>query len=326
MERRHQLSRIVAAAFVAWPALAYGFAPVGKIDGLPSVLKRTTPTSVRGIALPQGDPLTIPLQLSAAEQRLFDDVEDGRLDEHSLVEAALVASGAENTDEIKFYADQFAALQAESRRLCETLPDAITKAEAIHRLLHAQLLRRYDADTTNIAATFNSGVYNCASATLLFVSLAADAGLNVQAFELPGHVRAAITEDANQWEIEITSPKWNEAVRQLDAEIPNRRDVSPIGLIAMVYYNQGIDVFHDRQFAAAIAANRRALLLDDNNREARGNLLASVNNWALALCESRQFDAAEKLLADGLNFDASHQAFTHNAAYARKLRMQARPK
>jgi hypothetical protein len=324
MERPYQLPRIVAVAVVAWPALAFGFVPAGKIEGLPSVLKRTAPTSVRGITLPQGDPLTASLALSAAEQHLFDDAEDGRLDEHSLIEAALVASGAEKPDEIKFYADQFAALQIEARRLCETLPDAIAKAEAIHRLLHTQLLRRYDADTTNIATTFNSGVYNCASATLLFVSLAADVGLNVQAFELPGHVRAAVTEGDNQWEVEITSPKWNEAVRQLDAEVTNRRDVSPIGLIAMVYYNQGIDAFHDRQFAAAIAANRRALLLDDNNREARGNLLASVNNWALALCEARQFDAAEKLLANGLKFDASHQAFTHNAAYVRKLRMQAK--
>jgi hypothetical protein len=323
MERR-KLPRIVAAVVAVWPTFAFGFVPPGKIDGLPSVLKRSAPTSARGVALPQGDPLTIPLALTASEQRLFDGAEDGRFDEHLLVEAALVASGTENLDEIKFYVDQFAALRSEARRLCESLPDAITKAEAIHRLLHTQLLRRYDADTTNIATTFNSGVYNCASATLLFVSLAADVGLDIQAFELPGHVRAALTDGANQWEVEITSSKWSEAVRQLETNDANRRDVSPIGLIAMVYYNQGIDAFHDRQFATAIAANRRALLLDDNNREARGNLLASVNNWALALCEVRQFDAAEKLLADGLKFDATHQAFTHNAAYVRKLRSQAK--
>jgi hypothetical protein len=101
------------------------------------------------------------------------------------------------------------------------------------------------------------------------VALAAECGLEAQAIELPGHVRALIPGGNHRWEIEITSPVWNEAVRELDLS-----------------YNQGIDAFHTSDFAAAIAANRKALLLDSNNAKARGNLLAAVNNWALALCQT----------------------------------------
>ncbi len=46
--------------------------------------------------MPSGDPLADPLIFSAGERSLFLDAADGRLDEHSLIDAALVACGEDN--------------------------------------------------------------------------------------------------------------------------------------------------------------------------------------------------------------------------------------
>ena len=87
----------------------------------------------------------------------------------------------------------------------------------------------------------------------------------------------------------------------------------------MIYYNRGIDAFNERRFGDAIAANRRALMLDSDNQIARGNLMAAANNWALALCDAGYFAEAERLLTDGQQFDPGHLAFAHNAAHVQQM-------
>ncbi|MCC7086161.1 MAG: hypothetical protein IT427_14255 [Pirellulales bacterium] len=312
--------RLFGATIAVWPTMAGGNVPSVNQPFQPGVLERPSPVAIRELKLPPADPLTAPLEFTVTERQLLLDAEDGRLDEHSLIEAALIAGGAGDLSKIKIETDRFAVLRDELLRHCSTETDTLTRTELIHQFLHDRVLRKFRADITDLTATFDTGIYNCASATLLFVALAADVGITVQALELPGHVRAAVGDGANRWEIEITTSNWGEAIRRLESRAADRRYVSPIGLVAMIYYNQGIDAFHERRFAAAIAANRRALLLDPESREARGNLLAAVNNWALALCESGRFDAAESLLAAGIKFDAKHAAFLHNAAYVRKAR------
>jgi tetratricopeptide (TPR) repeat protein len=368
MKRRiYQFPRLLVAVAVTWPALAWATAPSRPFDSWSRGLNQSHLTddhrqsAVREIELPQGDPLSTPLVFSPSERRLFVDAEDGQLDEHSLIEAALIAGGLDHPQDLARYRSRFDALCSELRRQITAETTVLNRIETIHRLLHQRVLRFYEADATNLAAAFDQGIYNCASGTLLLIALADNLGLEMQAIELPGHVRAVATDGAERWEVEITSPVWNEAIRRLDdvynvnkpqrhgdaeraidsLEIANssltrsplhpftpsssstqRREVSRIGLIAMTYYNQGIDAFHTQRFAEAIAANRKALLLDPANREARGNLLASVNNWALALCNTGELQAAEELLAAGQKYDAAHQAFTHNAAYVQRLQMQ----
>ena len=95
---------------------------------------------------------------------------------------------------------------------------------------------------------------------------------------------------------------------------------SALGLIAMFYYNRGVDAVYHSRYAESVAANRKALLLDPNNATARGNLLAAVNNWALALADTGRFEEAELLLADGRRYAPDHLPFVYNAAHVQRLR------
>src|SRR5262245_12886190 len=293
------------------------------------------------VEIPQGDPLTAPLEFSPAQRGLFADIADGHLGELLLVDAALVACGVIDATELDRHRGQFASARDELLRTAadrglprgnhQTENEKLQQAELVHRILHQCLLRGdYDADATDLATTLDTGIYNCASATLLFVALAGELGLDAHAVELPGHVRAVVDRGSRQFEIEVTCPGWRGAVRDVGSRgsgsAGNRRDVSPLGLLAMIYYNRGIDAFNDRRFAQAVALNRRALLLDPENRTARGNLLAAVNNWALALCDARQFAAAESLLAAGQQFDPGHLPFTQNAAHVQRLWNQSHAK
>ena len=91
----------------------------------------------------------------------------------------------------------------------------------------------------------------------------------------------------------------------------------------MIYYNRGVDAVYHGRYAEAVAANRKALLLDPNNATARGNLLAAVNNWSLALADAGRFNEAQRLLAAGRRYAPDHLPFVHNATHIQRMQTQA---
>lgn len=339
----------------AWAAIDCDAAQIGAVadSRLPLVsvvdapLRAATERAPRNapIAAPLGNPLTDPLRLAPAEADLLADAADGQFDEHSLVEAGLVACGASGRG-LDFSRARFAAAADELRRTVAGIHDAKQRLQLVHQVLYGRLLRAYDAEATDLEQTLETGVYNCASATLLFVALGQALDLKVSAVELPGHVRAVADCDGSPFEIELTCPNWSDAISRplsdagltartttTGARVANlspsgfenlpRRRVSHAGLVAMIYYNRGIDAFYEGRYGDAVAENRRALLLDPANPVARGNLLAAVNNWALALGDEGNFEAAEALLAAGLRFAPDHRPFAHNAAHVEGLRSKA---
>ena len=301
------------------------------------------------VKIPQGDPLADELPFSPAERQVFTDAGDGSLDESSLLAAALVACGTEDAAAVDGCRSAFDAAASEAYRRALNASTAIERIEIIHRVLHERLLRGgYDANATDLAKTLRTGVYNCASATVLWIALAKELNVDARAVEMPGHVRVVVPSDGKLNEVEATCSRWPEAVRPIPnvghadlagatgaagAATPcdvdtgrasgTLREISTAGVLAMIYYNRGIDAFNDHRYSAAVELNRKALLLDAGNQTARGNLLASINNWALALGDTGQFEAAESLLAAGRRFDPHHAAFAHNAAHIEQLRVQS---
>ena len=174
------------------------------------------------VELPRGNPLADPLDIRSGEAELFADGRDGGLRRISLVDAALVACGVDNFATIENARGRIAAARNELKQLMTTRASAfnnreevtgLQRVELVHRVLHQRLLTGgYNANATNLATTLNTGVYNCASATLLFVALTADLGINVQAIELPGHVRAMVDCEDQRYEVEVTCPVWREAI------------------------------------------------------------------------------------------------------------------
>lgn len=252
------------------------------------------------------------------ESRLLADARDGRWDEFSLFEAALVASGIEREDELARRRLQFASI-------CDGFAEAILadkpsdRVKAAFELMHGQILTgEYRAQGIDFVRTLDDGDFNCVTATILFHCLCESFGVAPQAMATPGHVFSRFV-GGHLGDVEATCPRWFAAV----AGPPSRRDaragqgtaarpISPVQLIGKVYYNAGGARLATGGFAAAVKALWISVQLDPQDVAAQENLLAAVNNWSLAESDSGQFQQAAALLSCGMRMAPQYAAFLAN--------------
>jgi tetratricopeptide (TPR) repeat protein len=260
-------------------------------------------------------------QLCPLEERLFADAADGHLDEFSLLAAALVASGVEKPDVLRQYLDQQAGLVDELRRAAKPTATPRQQAQAVFEFMHGcMLVGGYQADCTDLRAALDDGRFNCVSASVLFNCLAGEVGLAVCGLESPGHTASRLKLPDGPLDVETTYPGWFRLIGQAEPQAeplqrPQSHEVSQIEMLAMIYYNRGVELLAQGRFAQAAAANAKALLLDPDSATAWGNLLATINNWAIALGGSGHYAEAVELLGAGLRLDPRFEAFGSNYLY-----------
>ena len=233
---------------------------------------------------------------SPLEAQLFVDAADGRLDVFSPFDAALVAGGIQDAGALQRYHEKASAMAEELRRLDAPNHSPHERIEAVFEFMHRRILRGgYDLTYTDLRRVLDEGRYNCVSATVLLNYLAGEIGLECRGLEMPGHAmsRAALPEGT--FDIENTCPRWfrlDERLRQAEearaAGVQNgpklqadrmeyekacrgdrskAREVSPIQLAAMIYYNLGVDLLNAKHFAEAAGANAKAVRLDPKKRD-----------------------------------------------------------
>ncbi len=274
----------------------------------------STPAAAEQLVLPP----ELYLGCGRAEQRLLDDLADGRLDRHSILEAALIAGGAAEPDvnDCRTRIDQQVAVWRTSGGIEGT---ALQRARRLFEFMHGELLTGgYHADANDLAQTIQQGTYNCLSGTLLWQHLAAEFEILSVAHQLPGHVQSVLVVDQTRIVVELTSPRWFDlldAGRQ-QPEIEGR-DLDQAALVASVYYNRGLTLLGQREFASALTATYHAHRLDPESAAARSNVLAILNNWALALAEQRQLRRAIVLLEQGQALAPEHESFGENLSVLR---------
>jgi tetratricopeptide (TPR) repeat protein len=226
-------------------------------------------------------------------------------------------------------------------------------ARALFEAMHKEVLTQpYNIDCTELSKVMKTGHFNCVSATILFNCLAEKAGLNICALEMPGHALSRVKfADGVSLNIETTCPTWfdlqNDKDRQmatlqriapapapanpattqnaaappetiLDAGLSDTlREINTVQLAATVYYNIGVDLHAKKRYEEAVAANIKALYLDRDNEQARTNLLAFLNNWAIDLAhESKaQYRVAAGILDQGVAIDPTYPKFRDNYTF-----------
>ena len=275
-----------------------------------------------------GEPLPFSYGLTPLEQRLFADAANGRFGQITLLEAALVASGVDDSTVLERYRAQFDKWVEQLRRSDADRGTTRQQARAVFDFLHRNVLTGgYCLECTDLRQTLDRGRYNCVSASVLFNCLASEIGLKVCGLEIPGHAMSRLQSPEGSLDIETTCPRWFQWIdhpkrqaefvektlgRSHGADHRVAREVSPVELIAMIYYNRGVDLLGEKLFSEAAAANAKALRLDPSNATARGNFLATINNWAIELGSSGRYEAAADLLRLGLQIDPRYEAFSLN--------------
>ena len=281
--------------------------------------------------------------IDPVERALFEDAKDGKWDNFDLFRATLVAEGVRDARKIREYEAKLDNVLAAVKAKLGSNPSPESLTREVFEAIHRQLLTStYDINCTDLVRTLETGHFNCVSATVLFNCVAEKAGLDVCALEMPGHALSRVKFGSNSMNLETTCPNWfalqDEAARQ-DAtarrvapsvatanpgiagtqsngtheSFKKLREISPVQLVATIYYNQGVDYLAEEKFAEAIVANLKALQLDPVSETAWGNLLAAVNNWSIKLVgENRRYDLAATLLDQGVYLDPNYDKFREN--------------
>jgi len=304
-----------------------------------------------GVVMPGRDEILSP-RLSELEQRLFDQIHDGSFGEFSLLEAGLIAGGVDRQDELRRCCTRFDEMVESLRRSGKVRGTPRERAEAVFAFLHQSILSGgYHLQSSDLREVFDRGRFNCVTASLLFNCLAQRFDLKAVGLEVPGHAMSRLELPDETLDIETTCPRWfalherpaaaaspplgartptgretivqaesavRAAARSAEIRLQPLRQVSEVELVATIYYNRGVDLLAKKRFADAAAANAKAVRLDPDNATAKGNLFATINNWAIELGTSGNYEKAAELLRLGLAADPSYEAFRSN--YVRLFR------
>ncbi|MDO4551605.1 MAG: transglutaminase family protein [Planctomycetia bacterium] len=263
------------------------------------------------------------------EHQLIQEYIRNELSNFSLLEASVIASHAENTDVANQILRKYEQVQRQLSKRILPGDSQLSRAEKILTFMHEELLYGgYQLEQTTMENLFMNGRYNCVTATILYCSLARTVGLEAQAVELPGHAMCWVKTERGKIDVETTCRTWfqylddpqtrkqviQELIRQAQGDLHTAR-IRPITdreLIAKVYYNRGVDFLTERNFARALEANALALLLDPESETTKGNLLATMNNWAIYLCQNGKYAQAAELLRHGMHVEPDYVTFRNN--------------
>jgi tetratricopeptide (TPR) repeat protein len=264
--------------------------------------------------------LIAPAKANDLTQRLVNDATDGRLDECDFLSAALIAGGVSDECELAGWIDAYGQRrQAVLESLADYAPEL--RLAALHHGLHEHVLTgRYETAASDIRQTIVDGRFNCLSAVALYVDLCDEAGLDVQIWLSRGHVFVRAVSDSGQIDIEPASPEWTDrpAARRRTGSAKNTlRQISPVELLGKFYYNRGVELLKDRQFAEGIELIEVSLQLDPADRDARANVVAGLNNWAVDLLRSGRHDEAAARIEQGLAIDPVFAPLVANRQFLR---------
>ncbi|MCE9607204.1 MAG: hypothetical protein K8U03_20145 [Planctomycetia bacterium] len=276
----------------------------------------------------------------ADEQALLADVADGRLDRVPLLDAALLAGGTSDARALETYRRRFEHWVAELQVSGRIVGNERDRARGVLEYLHSRVLTGGFRDTsTKLDEAFEHGRFNCISSVILFRTLAARFGLTVHGVEVPGHAYAVVEAADESFIVQTTCRDWfaadgdtslqrsllrrtiGAAAADTAEQAKRERRLSDVGMLAVVYYNRGVDHLEAGSHEAAIEANRTALKLDAANEAARANLLAGLNNWSLELGRRGDFPQALRMLETGLQYAPEYGLFHENlvALYQQRL-------
>jgi len=315
----------VAALIIGLPATAWG-QPAEARFVFPSANSQTANSESSHAASPA----------VVAQNELFADAADGRLDRLGLLEAALIAGETFDPQRRAAYRRQFEHAVAELQTSGRVVGTTLDRARAIHEFMHARFLRGgFGEASTTLDAVFDDGRFNCISSLILFRCLADRFQLRCRSVEVPGHVYAVVETEAGPLVVQTTCPTWftvlgDDALRtaalqrtlgtgaaSADGGAADGRTLDDLGLTAVVFYNRGLDHLEAGRFERSFAANRAALQLDARNTAAHANLLATLNNWSLERYRTGHAAEAVRLLEQGLAIDPNYALFRENLGAVR---------
>ncbi|PHS19054.1 MAG: hypothetical protein COA78_01435 [Blastopirellula sp.] len=245
----------------------------------------------------------------------------------NLLQASLEAEANHSSDQIQ---QLIRSLETKIEQLDRQLPENWGRLSTEHQirtmfhLMHDNILTgTYIESCSFVSVAINLGDFNCVSATVIFQTIADRYNLPVMPVQTLGHVWSRSLSDTSL-EIETTCPNWfqlSQAQREMAPSSlagSEARLLTQQALVGKIYYNRATDRLRDKQYAAAVALLHTALNWDSADAAASGNLLASLNNWALDYAKKGQYKLANQKLDEVQKLSPQYQPLGRNRLYVRQ--------
>lgn len=260
----------------------------------------------------------VKVRISRDEASLFADAEDGKLDQWTFAEAALLASGVSDAKKRSVYLTRLDELEVGARKAVAAAKTDSEKGEKLLRYLHAESLAKgYKAKQTDLSVLLDTQTYNCVSSAVLYNVIGRRLGLDLRAIEVPDHAFSILYIDTKHADVETTNklgfnPSRDPAIQKellkqtgfryiADRHPEQRREVREAGLAAIIYYNHGVQASKEKRYGEALFLYFRALNLDPEFTSAVKNVLSALANWGVELSNANKFEQALAVVNVGLD-------------------------
>ncbi len=263
------------------------------------------------------------------EASLFADVKDGKFQKWTFAEAALLASGVHDKAKRQTSLKRIDWMTESAKQATNGATTPLVKGDMLLRWLHkGPMAKGYKAQQTDLPVILETGTYNCVSSALLYNVVGKRLGLDLRAVEVPDHAFAILYADGKHADVETTTALGFNPARDKAAQeqfekqtgfryIPDnhrdqRREVGEAGLIAIVYYNHGVELSKAKKHHEALLAYFRAMSLDPEFSSAVKNALVELANWGVELAKAGKFEDALLVCTTGLELAPKDYSLLHN--------------
>ncbi len=279
---------------------------------------------------------------SELQQRLEADINDGRLHEFSLIEAAFIVSGATTQkrldQSLRWYDELIRDIEEKN---IVVLMDQKASAERLFFFLHSTWLKTYQKEATTLLDIQQKKNYNCVSATVLYNLTGEKLGLQTMGFETPSHVYTIFTNFGEYVMVENTTSMGFNIIKNLRnyskylaQYYPNKlvyqiglerlyayenskgREINNTELIGLICYNQAYFAAEQQNYAKAY---NFVLLAQQFNWDSRSNREFEVNlyyQWGKSLFDQQKFYEAFEVFADAIYRYEDNPDFRNNCILA----------
>lgn len=231
---------------------------------------------------------TLPVEFKPLEQELLVDASDGLLNSFTLIDAGLIASGANSAIALSKSKRQFKHLQQHALLSIPYLMQQEQMAAEIYRYLHRRVLLRFETRPVTLLDLWEKGRYNCVTASYLYLILARTYDLPVTIIETPMHafiqlqtdppIPIELTVTRNGFNFSQTQEQVIENLRLVGlipsadteqndpnefftAYLERQRAITPVQALAVFFYNRALAAFEIYDPAQAFQYALAALII-----------------------------------------------------------------
>lgn len=255
--------------------------------------------------------------------KLYDDIYDGQLDDHTRIEAAFIISGADTPTKLRDAKDWYQKILADIRQKNIIKFDRIPSAESLFLYFHTTWLKDYKEKATTLLDIKDRKEFNCVSATVLYNLTCDEVGLTTEAFETPTHVYTIFSYFGDQVMVENTTSMGFNIMKNLANysrylaqyypeeerlkiglhrlyayENSKGRKINNTELLGLVCYNLGIFNSEQKNYQKAYEFVELAQYFNEDSRSNRKFEISLYYRWGEQLFNQQDFYQAFEVLAD----------------------------